>query len=323
MKRLIKCSAASRLFRFAILGIMLNAVSTFLLAQEAEKERASDENIQFTIFHLKNVDAGEVQNVIEVLLGDASGFRCIAEGKNRLIVAATPKQLDTIQAVLKELDQLRNDEVLIKVFALQYTDSSTVALLLQQLVGNVTIAVDARTNSIVATGSAEDLEVIEAILKRLDMQQRAPRADHFGTFTSYIFELFWLIEAGDGDDPDAARLRKPDQRIGEAVAELERQGFSEVRQVGHVRVVVKSGGQFRVRSAASLGELEVQGELKQTQEKRLEVLLDIRISREKSEIASLSTEITTQPDHNVVIGIAGTTPDQPERRSAFVIRVSK
>lgn len=326
MKRLIQCNAASRLLRFAILGIMLNAVpSTFLQAQDIEKEPAktSEEPVQITVFHLKNIDAGETQKVIEVLLGDASGFRCIAEGKNRLLVVARPKQLATVQGILKEVDRLPDDEALIKIFALQYTDSATAAQLLQQLIGDVTIAVDARSNSIVTTGSASDLAVIEAILQRLDVQQGDPRADHVQPIASYRFELFWLIEIFDGDDQDATRLRKPDQRIGEAVAELERQGFSEVRQVGHVRVVVKSGGQFRVQSAASLGQLEVQGELKQTQEKRLEVLLDIRISQENSVIASLSTEITTQPDHNVVIGIAGATPDQPERRSAFVIRVAK
>ena len=166
MKRLIQCNAASRLLRFAILGIMLNAVpSTFLQAQDIEKESAktSDEPVQITVFHLKKIDAGETQKVIEVLLGDAPGFRCIAEGKNRLLVVATPKQLTTVQALLKEVDRLPDDEALIKVFALQHTDSATAAQLLQQLIGDVTIAVDARSNSIVTTGSASDLAVIEAI----------------------------------------------------------------------------------------------------------------------------------------------------------------
>lgn len=122
---------------------------------------------------------------------------------NALIVRAPKKTMALVEAIINELDSLPDASAQIKVFTINASDATYLAQMLQQLFGQqVTIgrgtggflgagnvanqlataglntgdsslvplrfAVDARTNSIIASGSAGDLKVVEALLIRLD-----------------------------------------------------------------------------------------------------------------------------------------------------------
>ena len=122
---------------------------------------------------------------------------------NSLIVRASSKSLPLIEQLIEQLDALPAAEAQIKVFQITNGDATNLTVMLQQLFGlpvtagqigafsqtfgstfgaaqlnqqtagetsliPLRFAVDARTNSIVATGSAGDLAVVEAILLRLD-----------------------------------------------------------------------------------------------------------------------------------------------------------
>lgn len=122
---------------------------------------------------------------------------------NSLIVRASRKTMELIAAIINELDSLPDASAQIKVFTINSSDATYLAQMLQQLFGQaVTIgrgtgglgglgnvgnqiaqaglntgdsslvplrfAVDARTNSIIVSGSAGDLKVVEALLIRLD-----------------------------------------------------------------------------------------------------------------------------------------------------------
>lgn len=126
---------------------------------------------------------------------------------NSLIVAAPADSMELLAALIERLDSLPSAEAQIKVFTVENGDATTLAAMLQQLFGQqVTIgqgtggglfggggfnaanqfgtqtgagagegslvplrfAVDARTNSIIVSGSAGDLAVVEIILLRLD-----------------------------------------------------------------------------------------------------------------------------------------------------------
>lgn len=127
--------------------------------------------------------------------------RIVADtNSNALVVTGPPNSMDLIGALIKELDQLPNAEAQIKVFTVINGDATNLTTMLQQLFGQqastgqgnaqaaflqavgqtagggtgesslipLRFAVDQRTNSIIASGSKSDLNVVEAILVRLD-----------------------------------------------------------------------------------------------------------------------------------------------------------
>jgi type II secretion system protein D len=125
---------------------------------------------------------------------------------NALLVRAPAESMELIAALIFELDQLPDMEALIKVFTVVNSDATNLAAMLQSLFGQqvtvgqgnaqnifgfqqpqavqsagegslvpLTFAVDIRTNSIIASGSASDLVVVETLLLRLDEDEIAKR----------------------------------------------------------------------------------------------------------------------------------------------------
>lgn len=119
---------------------------------------------------------------------------------NTLIVSAPAVSMDLIAALIKELDQLPSAEAAIKVFTVEKGDVNSLITMLQTLFGQQTVAgpfggaitlpsgdeggatvpirfsADLRTNSIIASGSANALAVVEAILTKLELTQAQGRS---------------------------------------------------------------------------------------------------------------------------------------------------
>lgn len=114
---------------------------------------------------------------------------------NSLLVTAPTESMDLIETLVKQLDALPTSEAEIKVFTIVNGDATILTQTLQQLFGQsqqgqqanqgpfgqgtgigagdstlipLRFSTDPRTNSIIATGSGADLNVVEAILLRLD-----------------------------------------------------------------------------------------------------------------------------------------------------------
>ena len=123
---------------------------------------------------------------------------------NSLVVRAPPESMELVAALIEQLDKLPDASAQIKVFTVVNGDATSLATMLQQLFGQTVtagtgntqgllgglagfgqqlqtvttggetslvplrFAVDLRTNSIIASGSESDLQVVETILLRLD-----------------------------------------------------------------------------------------------------------------------------------------------------------
>jgi type II secretion system protein D len=123
---------------------------------------------------------------------------------NALIVVGPPESMDLVEALINQLDEIPAAESQIKVFNVVNGDATLMMQMLQGLFGqqqqagggvgglfgagagaqgflgenplvSMRFAVDQRTNSIIASGSAKDLLVVEAILLRLDMEDLQQR----------------------------------------------------------------------------------------------------------------------------------------------------
>lgn len=119
---------------------------------------------------------------------------------NQIMVTGPEKSMDLVAALIEQLDKIPDAETQIKVFTILNGDATELLTTLQTIFGagqqqpggvnnaqgiaqlplqslsgsrgasliNLNFAVDTRTNSILATGPAGDLEVIEDLLNRLD-----------------------------------------------------------------------------------------------------------------------------------------------------------
>ncbi|HBO43359.1 MAG TPA: hypothetical protein DD670_05390 [Planctomycetaceae bacterium] len=109
---------------------------------------------------------------------------------NALVVTASPDSMELIAALVAELDRSPTIESQVKVFTLVNGDATNMAAMLESIFGaavagqeiavrtgvvedetslvGLRFAVDVRTNSVIVTGSAGALTVVEAVLARLD-----------------------------------------------------------------------------------------------------------------------------------------------------------
>jgi general secretion pathway protein D len=142
---------------------------------------------------------------------------------NTIVVRAPSKSMSLIATLIEQLDQLPGAEAAIKVFTIKNGDATSLATVVQQLFGlavtagtgntggifglgnqnqaqglttggessliPLRVSVDTRTNSVIASGSASDLEVIEVLLLRLDEEGIEDR----------ITEVIWLRNAAADD----------------------------------------------------------------------------------------------------------------------------
>lgn len=59
----------------------------------------------------------------------------------------------------------------LKVFALKHVDANSSVKMIKELIPNVSVAADPRTNALIASGPEEQLQTLEALLLRLDEQR--------------------------------------------------------------------------------------------------------------------------------------------------------
>lgn len=144
---------------------------------------------------------------LEMLMVDPSGEKLIRSGllndvqitpdtrTNTLFVSGPKDCLPLIEALVAELDRNPAAAAQIKVFQVANSDAGDLVIVLRSLFPQATtsnvpqlataedetslvpvrFSVDIRTNSIIATGSSGDLQIIEALLLRLDESSTAER----------------------------------------------------------------------------------------------------------------------------------------------------
>lgn len=181
-------------------------------AINGEGEGGGNENITqpSTTLSIVSVDAGSNELLDSGIL--AGAVITADANANAIIVRAPAASMPLIGELIRQLDRAPGIESLVKVFTIQNGDALKLTAALQDLFGSeaassgtsvgaanlaglpptsagiesslvpLRFSTDQRTNSIIASGSAEDLEVVESILLRLDSEGFADR----------ITEVIWL-----------------------------------------------------------------------------------------------------------------------------------
>ncbi len=137
-----------------------------------------------TVYYLRHAKANQAAGMIQLLYPGRAEAIVADERSNSLFIRADEKQIREIEKYIEILDQdvsptsnalvstVTADEVQLKIVHLQHSDANQTAAVIEQLFGgaNVTVAVDARTNSLIVRSNETLLMQIEAILLRLDEQ---------------------------------------------------------------------------------------------------------------------------------------------------------
>jgi hypothetical protein len=121
--------------------------------------------------------------------------------------------LDDAMKKIADLERARElpplEEAEIKIFSLQHVQAGDAAKVIEALLGQRQnrVALDERTNSLVVAGKSEMLEMVEAVLMRLDASERdgskAPEGAAAAS-RSLLLRIFWLADGlpeGEGEDP--------------------------------------------------------------------------------------------------------------------------
>jgi general secretion pathway protein D len=159
---------------------------------QGQGQQAAGQETKTVMLRFMTIDTEGKRQLSVGHLGD---IRISADAKtNTVVISAPADSLDLIAAVIAQLDLPNAVPAQIKVFELKNGDATNMVTMLEdlfQISGNSVVAggaqaqqqqitaeegaavplrfsVDARTNSIIASGSASDLTVVEAILLRLD-----------------------------------------------------------------------------------------------------------------------------------------------------------
>jgi type II secretion system protein D len=181
--------------------------------------------------------------VLEYLVVDDENERTLRSGiladiringdprSNTIVVTAPRESLDLVEELVRRLDRPSSTVATIKHFMLQNADATSVTALLNELFGDQTVgqnqqvgvqlvgaenaasivplrfSTDVRTNSIVAVGTAEALELVEALLFRLDESdirsrettiirlKNAPAADIAAAVDSFLQQQTELLQS--------------------------------------------------------------------------------------------------------------------------------
>ena len=172
---------------------------------------------------------GEGESARKVRSGILADIRLTADARSNTVVVASPREsMELVMALIARLDRPASSVATIKHFSLKNADAESTRTLLDELFGNQTsgttqvgvqlagaekassvvplkFSVDARTNSIVAVGTAEALQVVEALIFRLDdsdIRQRqttiirlknAPAADIATAIDSFLASQIELL----------------------------------------------------------------------------------------------------------------------------------
>ncbi len=289
-------------------------VNSQAVADSKDVPRGEDEESVLHTYSLKNANGKLLVDTLASVIPDAK--IAFDASSNRIVVLASPSALPRLEKVIAELDGLP-PEVEFKIFSLVNSEASSMLNVISEIAKtkDVKLAVDSRTNSLLATGPKSDLRVIEAILLKLDQSDGVSRK---------VFRVNVVWFATEGEPAEIA-----DDELLVVQKELSKVAGESLRPVGQATVSTTIGEDFHVECAGMLGSVNADFKIRGDLIMRCFVPhLRIEISAERNQasegsvervhLVNLGTTIVASLGHYVVLG---TTPEH-EKTLAFAVQVN-
>lgn len=290
------------------------------VAANPEAMPAGKEEQSVRIYGLKHANGQLLSELLPAVFPAAHVV--LDSTNNRLVVMASASEHGRLEKLISEFDVSAPEEQ-IKVFSLVNVEASTMLEAVSSIgdSAKVKLAVDPRSNSLLAAGPASELAAIEAILLKLDEKSQVLPEK------SFRVRIVWFAEG-----PPDGETTTADGDLAVVLQELSKIGIAGLRPIGQTTVSTAVGGKFHVNCPAILSadaaELRIQGELTLRQVvPRLAIDISARrgvvtgdaddAAARRVELVQLSTEIVAPLGHFVVLG---TTPVH-EKTMAFAVQV--
>jgi hypothetical protein len=327
------------------LALILAVSDLPALAQDSGKEPPKKASVaepsspppKTEVIRLKYVKASDAHRIIsELFRGKSTHYVSADERTNSLIIIAHPGEIEQIAELIKKVDVNRpamKDPTPLQVYHLKNRENVVrLEEILKMLFPTCKFAFTDK-ETLIAYGDPETLQMLEALLVRLEDQAGNPLPE-----AESQIRIVWLAAGSSLKDAP-----KPPDDLNEVVAELAKVGVENPRLVSQIIVNAAVNTRFTVHGNAKLvvpWQLVIQGTMTvgSRGNPSLEISIDAsrldetkgtevdgRDSRGPSgprsprppQVAKLDTKITAPPGHSVVLGLTpfdGTT-------SAFVIQV--
>jgi len=260
----------------------------------APEEPASEQGPTVRVFRLKFADPGSVLRTLSAIL-PREAVKLAADDRTNAIIASMPPELhDRVEELIKILDvEQPGDQI--KIFDLLNLPAPSAMQMLRQLpVGQqVAMAVAPESNALVASGPPKALDIIEAILLRLDDRSRAdekaakkPSPQEFmealrgspRSPAAFQIRVVWLVS---GAPKDAGT--EPSDDLKAAVKRLPATEAGSLRQVAQVIVGTAAEGHFQVSCTPVVGQASCQWDVRgQIHAEESAARLDLTLSAMKT-----------------------------------------
>ena len=274
------------------------------------------------VYPLRHADCDTVGRLIATVLPKCQFS--FDQKANSIIAIATREGHDRMAELIETLD-VAPEPNQIKVFRLINNQAADLVEVLVALLDDekTKISIDQRTNSIIASGTPESLEIMEALLLRFD-ESSAHEVDESAT---YQVRIIWLASGlGEG--------AAPAEDLQGVIEELAKVGVVDLQQVCQVTVNTTADGDFEVQCSPRLDQepvsLQISGELSHRQRRgKLEIALVAEMglkvkdsygrtpASKLRQLVNIETTIRLPDGHFAVLG---STPIE-QLTSVFVVQV--
>ncbi|HEY8504081.1 MAG TPA: secretin N-terminal domain-containing protein [Gemmataceae bacterium] len=231
-------------------GLLLTALAAAfacMLATPADAQDEAPPKPELTVVQLKFANAEEVARVIMSVFGkDAT--RVSADPRlNSLVISAPRSTAEAIKKLVETLDREGGAEPVrqIKIFTLRHIrPDRNLQELLRLAAQNLTVGIDERTNSVIAMGTTHDLEVLAALVTRLDVEPPPPDP---AEKEEMRVRVVWLVTGLARKDP-----APPPADLAPVLRELEKIGVTDLGLAAQVVISTGMENRFTVQGSAAL-----------------------------------------------------------------------
>lgn len=274
-------------------------------AQAMENEIAArSKQLEALLEHAAAAKAEEVERRREVELD-----------RLRVLLTERDSEVAKLHDRLSEMEKQREapvENAVLKVFSLRNLSAARAADLVSSIIGQVRVAADDRANALVASGAAETLDTVEALLQKLDSaaydseeREATPRGD---APRSLRIRVFWLA---DGVPQDVGE--SPDEYLPEAVIKaMQELGLRQPRLVAQTMNSLSRDGNrgnpamFSTQAPALLQQpavLNCTGQVRPIRDGQAELEVKISVGGRAINM-ELEGSITAPLGHYMVLGTA-------------------
>ena len=297
------------------------AVAIALTMSLVSNPCAAQENPVLETIPVKHGDASQMYGVLASLF-DGTNLRMeVDKERNRIIVMAEPELIVRMRNAVMELDVTKEESdasTVVKVFGLQHAQANEVAGMLSSLVAEniemqTRLSFDARTNSVIASGTEAELQLVQDMLARLDFES-VPADENGAESERLVVKVTWLADADELPEPIASDLRGPVKSLAPLVKGLTESGtldssavVTDVQTAIHVSGEDRSANHFANTGTRSVGNgaitLSASGNVLRRSSEEFELKIEVQLMTGRANV-NIDTSLNMPKNHPVAFSVS-------------------